>query len=180
MLCSNTGFFYIVGSTIPDYELATGIYPSGMIRTTAVFLTLILLIGCSAKTKKSWTEADKKLFLQNCIENSRKGLGERTESYCNCLLDTTVKKYPDAKKAMHLSMGENLDLMKNCLKGWTAYEQKVFIDTCIAKSAYTLGAEKAKSYCDCMLIKVRKKYPDAIHADELKVADAIEMAKGCQ
>jgi hypothetical protein len=65
-------------------------------------------------------------------------------------------------------------------KKWSPQEQETFIKTCVANVTESMGLEEANFYCECMMEKVEKKYPDARDADEkLTMSQSMEMAQGC-
>lgn len=65
-------------------------------------LTIILVsVFISSCTSKSWSEADKKEFLNNCITMSNNA--ENAETTCRCGLQKTMEKYKtknEARKAL--------------------------------------------------------------------------------
>ena len=68
-----------------------------------------------------------------------------------------------------------------CKSGWSSAEKDNFLKTCTGAATGSMGAEKAKDYCDCMFPKLEKKYPSAAEADKLNSSDpaVMEMAKEC-
>lgn len=67
-----------------------------------------------------------------------------------------------------------------CNSGWSSADKEQFVKDCTA-GASSMGAQKAKDYCECMLPKIQKKYPTVAEANKITTADAemTEMAKEC-
>lgn len=55
-------------------------------------------------------------------------------------------------------------------KGWTAAQRSQFVSDCTG-AATTMGAEKAKSYCECMQPKIEAKYPSFQKANQITTTD---------
>jgi hypothetical protein len=62
---------------------------------------------------------------------------------------------------------------------WSKEEKDSFTTNCVNGATAGMGADKAKSYCDCMLGKIEEKYPKAAEAGNLDVNSMTEMAKDC-
>lgn len=62
---------------------------------------------------------------------------------------------------------------------WPQEEIKAFKESCIENAKGGIGEEKAVKYCDCMLEKVMKKYPDINDAEKMTMGETMEMARGC-
>jgi hypothetical protein len=63
--------------------------------------------------------------------------------------------------------------------GWDQTNQTAFMDKCVEGSTASMGADKAKSYCSCMLDKIQARYPVADSAASMQMNDMMEMAKDC-
>ncbi len=68
---------------------------------------------------------------------------------------------------------------KKASAGWPQKEKDAFTENCVNGAKGTMGDEKAKSYCDCVLGKMEAKYPDAAEAGKVDMNTMIEMAKDC-
>ena len=68
---------------------------------------------------------------------------------------------------------------KKATSSWSKEERDSFSTNCVGGATATMGADKAKSYCDCMLGKIESKYPKAADAGSLDVNTMTEMAKDC-
>jgi hypothetical protein len=62
---------------------------------------------------------------------------------------------------------------------WTKETRDAFTSNCVDNATANLGADKAKSYCDCMEGKVEKKYPKAEDVGKIDMNAMTEMAKDC-
>ena len=70
--------------------------------------------GC----KRKWTDKDKSEFVSGCLNKMIKEMGEsKAKSYCNCLMDKIVKKYPNANDVKYIKYDSSVTHMaKDCLK----------------------------------------------------------------
>ena len=70
----------------------------------AIFFLFVLFFVSSCKDR--WNEDDKTIFKKACLEDAQKWAGspEKAETYCNCLMEKIVLKYPHENDAL-----ENLD-----------------------------------------------------------------------
>ncbi|MBA3827824.1 MAG: hypothetical protein H0X33_02710 [Taibaiella sp.] len=62
-------------------------------------LPVILLL---ASCKNTWTQDDKDMFYQACIDdaNSWAGSPVKAKAYCDCMQDKMIKKYPSVNDAL--------------------------------------------------------------------------------
>ena len=68
----------------------------------------------------------------------------------------------------------------SCDRKWTEKDKSEFVGGCMSRQAGELGAEKAKSYCQCLLEKVVQKYPNAYDAPYIKYDTALKkLATDC-
>jgi hypothetical protein len=63
---------------------------------------------------------------------------------------------------------------------WPQEEIKAFRESCFENAKAGIGEEKAVKYCECMLEKIMKKYPDVYDAEKITMAETLEMAEGCR
>src|SRR6478672_7378422 len=62
---------------------------------------------------------------------------------------------------------------------WSKADVDAFTTNCVNGASANMGADKAKSYCDCMLGKIESKYPKADDAGKMEMNAMTEMAKDC-
>jgi hypothetical protein len=76
------------------------------------FLTLSLF-SC----KRKWTDKDKADFYSGCLSSATKNKDIKDpKSYCSCLLQQVVTKYPDANDAKYIRYDSTIkQLAKDCL-----------------------------------------------------------------
>lgn len=71
-------------------------------------------------------------------------------------------------------------LFASCDRPWTQSDKQNFLGGCMSGALKDMGAAKASDYCNCMLEKVQKKYPDAADARYLKNDTAVyTMGREC-
>jgi hypothetical protein len=75
-----------------------------------------LTLACSQKKKAlKWPQQEIKAFRESCFENAKNGIGEEGAlKYCECMLEKIMKKYPDVYDAEKITMGETMELAKDC------------------------------------------------------------------
>lgn len=142
--------------------------------------------------KKGWNSEDRQTFIAECIGTAISIGEDSARFYCYCMQEKIEKKFPnvnDANKltADDLEKPEWKNAARACLSGigkWTAEDRADFITECVNAATATLGKEKAKSYCECMLYKVEKKFPDPNEADldedTLATPEWQKMIKDCK
>lgn len=80
---------------------------------TIALISLFSVVSCGEKSK--WTAEEKKEFLENCNEELSLSPELDGETYCNCMLEKIMKKYPTPKEAEKITMVETLEWAQDCL-----------------------------------------------------------------
>ena len=79
----------------------------------------IALVGVFAITscgnKNKWTEKDKMEFLETCVSEASANPGINGDTYCDCMLEKIMVKYPDPKDADKVTMLEVMEWAQECL-----------------------------------------------------------------
>ncbi|MGC4103591.1 hypothetical protein [Ferruginibacter sp.] len=163
----------------------------------AFILALIIFntaaVAQDSTAKKGWMPKDRTDFINDCIKTAKPNLGEDTaRNYCYCMQSKIEKKYPSPDEleqvtAETLQTPEWKKEINDCLSStsnWTNKDRSDFYNDCVKTAQDNLGADKAKSYCSCMLVKIEKKYPDAadlskITEETLKTPDFKKMIREC-
>ena len=83
-------------------------------RIGVLILVLTLIIGC----KRKWTENDRRDFYSGCLSNATTNKDVKDpKSYCNCLLQKIVAKYPNANDAKYIRYDSTAkQLARTCLQ----------------------------------------------------------------
>lgn len=83
-------------------------------RICIAFLLVLALFSC----KRKWTDKDKKDFYAGCLNSATKNADiKNPKSYCSCLLQKVVAKYPDANDAKYIRFDSTVrQLAIECLK----------------------------------------------------------------
>ena len=124
----------------------------------------------------SWSKKFRDKLTQECITKvSQKLSATEAFRYCNCLTEKVEAKYPDEDEVQsNLSQADIESMKPDCLaltsvqndrsaansQGWTAEDQREWMNNCTPDAGKTLGAAAANNYCDCMMRKLIKEYPD--------------------
>lgn len=74
----------------------------------------LLLFAC----KRKWTDNDKSDFYSGCLNSATRNHDIKDpKSYCSCLLEKIVAKYPNANEAKYIRYDSNAKhLATECLK----------------------------------------------------------------
>jgi hypothetical protein len=80
---------------------------------------IAILFLCSAfcSCARKWTDKDKSEFVSGCLSRQVRELGqEKARTYCNCLLNKVVARYPDANDAKYIQYDSAIvKLSQDCL-----------------------------------------------------------------
>lgn len=142
------------------------------------FIVLFLSVKVIAQKtddKKGWPSAERSAFIIECIKSAKVGMSEDSaRSYCYCMQFKIEVKYPTVEEAAKITeqdmeSPEWKKDIKNCLSVgfWTSKDHEEFLSNCIGTAKDSMGEEKAKSYCECMMSKVESKYPNPADAVNL-------------
>lgn len=135
--------------------------------------------------KKSWLPDNRASFLSSCIGSAKAFLSsDSARYYCYCMQEYTEARFPDFKEVEKIT---DADMQKpewqkaiqECGGGsWTTKDREDFLANCIpsAKASGTTES-KASSYCECMLYKVEKLYPDIAKATAELNEEALQSPK---
>ena len=84
-----------------------------MVKYIFLIVTMVFLAACS----RSWTDKDKSEFVSGCISGSSTELGpEKAKTYCHCMLNRIMQKYPNAGDAKYLQYDTTISRMgRDCL-----------------------------------------------------------------
>ena len=133
----------------------------------------------------NWTAAEQKSFVNSCVRSSNMGDAKGT-AYCNCMLSKLMKIYPKASDASAMSQEKMIDLAKECLganrrgdSAWTANERTAFLKECSANAVKSMGPEKTKTYCNCMLVKIEKAFPNPADTGKMTTEELNKWATEC-
>jgi hypothetical protein len=128
-----------------------------------------------ASEKKGWPSAERYAFITECIGAAKTSMSEDSaRAYCYCMQFKVEAKFPtieDAGKitAADMESPEWKKEIKSCLGSvpWDSANRADFKSECILEATKSLGEQKAKTYCECMLYKVGSKYPSMTDAAKL-------------
>ena len=152
---------------------------------------VISLVAQKAGEKKGWPSNERYTFITDCIGTAKKSMSsDSARFYCYCMQEKMEVKYPDiadANKltAKELSSPEWVKEIKSCIGGtWSSKDREEFVTSCVNSAKASLGETKAKNYCECMMFKIEKIYPNAtdaakITAEDFKTESWQKLIKGC-
>ena len=69
-----------------------------MKRYVLLLTAIFLLSACESK----WSDEDKNLYMQSCMEDAVNwaATGTDAQKYCDCMIGKLMRKYPDVKDMM--------------------------------------------------------------------------------
>jgi len=72
-------------------------------------------------------------------------------------------------------------ILCSCARGWTNEDEQQFKGGCLKGAFKDMDSVKAKSYCDCMLQQVKKRYPNPSDLKFIKADTALySLGKRCR
>ena len=143
----------------------------------------------------SWSKKFRDKLTQECITKVSETVSA-TEAfrYCNCLTIKVEAKYPDEDEVQsNLSQADIESMKPDCLAltsvqndrsagnspGWSAEDQREWMDNCTPEAGKTLGRAAANDYCDCVMKKMMKEYPDAKDVGSVSQTHLNALASDC-
>ncbi len=142
-----------------------------------ILLTILFISKSIAQTggeKKGWPSVERAGFITECVATAKANMSEdAAKYYCYCMQEKVEAKYPAIEDAAKITSSDMQSPewqrdIKICLKGaWGSKDRSKFMTECIATASENVGAEKAKTYCECMLFKIEVRYPNPSDADKL-------------
>lgn len=95
-----------------------------VIFTVLVLMSSTTFYSCGSKDaneekkqESGWSEAEKKTYMNACVDGSKGSLGEdKAKEYCDCTLKNLEKEYPKASELANVSPDEIMELAKKCME----------------------------------------------------------------
>lgn len=175
-------------------------------RSTTVLLAcaFLIVLGCKEEKKNEtpsvsavealpeWSDEDRTRFNSNCVGFlGAEGVAD-SEKYCDCLLESSMAKYPDVELAMELEQTEIVSLFEQseCIDElllvkiehpWTEEAEELFKKHCKeGKMQQGSSDDDAEKYCDCALAEVRELIPNPHHVISLTEEELLQVFSKCQ
>jgi hypothetical protein len=63
--------------------------------------------------------------------------------------------------------------------GWSSSDQNKFMTNCTETASKSMAQERAENYCDCMMKKIEKRYPNSAEVNKLSESEITKLAKTC-
>jgi hypothetical protein len=140
----------------------------------------------------TWLEKDQMAFKSNCEGFLlREGVVD-VETYCNCLLKSSMETYPDVEEAMELEQTEIVQMFEasDCIDEllllkiedpWTKETEALFLEHCQkGRIGQGDGETSAEAYCKCALDEVRQLIPNPQHVISLTQEELAQIFNKCQ
>lgn len=132
--------------------------------------------GAPATEKKGWPPEERLAFVSECIKEAQKGMSkDSARFYCHCMLERVEKRYPTIEEASNVTEADMRSEawqkdVEACLVGnWTSKNRAEFMADCVKSAKTGVGEEKATTYCECMMYKMERYFPN--YADAGKLAE---------
>lgn len=177
-----------------------------IMKPTALLMTFtfLLIVGCK-QTKKdkipsdtgmealqTWSEEDRIRFNSNCVGFLESEGVTDAEKYCECLLQSSMEKYPEVQEAMEMEQTEIVTLFEQskCIDElllvkiehpWTEEAEALFLEHCQeGKQQQGISDVDAEKYCNCALAEVRVLIPNPHHVISLTEEELTQIFNKCQ
>ena len=148
--------------------------------------------GDAPVAEHQWTDKNKFEFERNCVGFlEREGIVNAKE-YCDCLLEVSIKNYPDPEVAAELEQNDIVEMFEKsrCLDDillikledpWTEEVEKLFVDHCQkAQADQGVAQDDAKAYCDCALLEIKEIVPNPHHVMSLTQEELDHILDKCK
>ncbi|MCA0933836.1 hypothetical protein LCM02_15350 [Lutimonas saemankumensis] len=169
-----------------------------------VLTALILFAGCGKEKKintpttaeiepnHQWTEKNIKEFEKNCVGFLESEGVDNAKEYCDCLLETSIKAYPDPAVAMELEQNEIVKLFEGskCMDDlllikiedpWTEEVENLFLKHCKSTQIENgVSASDADEYCACALTEIKEIVPNPHHVMSLTEEELTHVLEKCK
>lgn len=144
------------------------------------------------KSKHQWTEKDMLEFERNCVGFLESEDVQNAKQYCDCLLASSVKAYPDPAVAMELEQNEIVSLFVNskCVDDlllikiedpWTKEVEQLFLEHCkTAQKEKGVKEAEADNYCSCALGEIKQIVPNPQHVMTLTEEELTHILEKCK
>jgi hypothetical protein len=149
-----------------------------------------------------WSKTYRDKSVQDCVTKASEKMSESEAfSYCNCMVAKVEAKYPNENNVESRLTSSDIESMKNgCLSNsnqtnpsndnsnksnnynsgsWSMADQREFMDNCTPGASKSLGTSVATDYCDCMMKKLMREYPNSKDVGDVSSAHMSELANGC-
>ena len=146
----------------------------------------------SMEALQTWSEEDRIQFNSNCLGFlEREGVADAGK-YCDCLLESSMKNYPDVQEAMELEQTEIVTLFEQskCVDElllvkiehpWTEEAEALFLEHCQeGKQQQGMSEMDAAKYCNCALAEVRVLIPNPQHVISLTEEELTQIFNKCE
>ena len=142
--------------------------------------------------KHQWTEKNIQEFEKNCVGFLESEGVENATEYCDCLLESSVKAYPDPAVAFELEQNDIVALFEKseCLDDllmikiedpWTEVVDSLFTEHCvIAQKKKGVPKDKAGAYCACALEEIKEIIPNPHHVMALTEEELDHILEKCK
>lgn len=83
-----------------------------------IIFSLLFIFGLtSAYSQSSWTNTDRKAFVEACVPAAQEGMSKKkAKKYCDCALYKVEQMYPDPTTAGNIAPDEINKVAEMCLK----------------------------------------------------------------
>ena len=144
-----------------------------------------------------WSKTYRDKFVQGCVTKASEKVSQsEAYSYCSCMAVKVEAKYPNENDVDARLTASDIESMRTgCLsnsnqsnssndnsnnsQNWSTSDQREFMDNCTPGASKTLGTSAATDYCDCMLRKLMKEYPNSKDVGGVSSAHMSALANDC-
>lgn len=154
----------------------------------------------------SWSKTYRDKFVEGCVTKASEKVSQsEAYSYCSCMATKVEAKYPNESTVDNSLTSADIETMRvGCLpntstqnnpsynqpnnsnnsnnynnQSWSVADQNEFMDNCTPGASKSLGASQGSSYCDCMLRKLMREYPNSKDVGNVSKEHMSQLASEC-
>jgi hypothetical protein len=160
---------------------------------STLFLSKSFAQEAGEPKKQGWPSVERYAFITECIKTAKVSLSEDSARYyCYCMQEKIEKKYPLIEEAGKITAADMQSPewkkdIQSCITGastWSSKDRSGFLEECVGAAKDGMSEQKAKGYCECMLFKIEKKYPNpndaaGITEETMKSPEWKKMVQDC-
>lgn len=137
-------------------------------------------------TQSGWNDTRRAEFLELCKQQMNPSAGVSNEALCSCLLEKTVRAFPDPDEFEMGGAGVLSSLADSCLSElrgealyWPEESKNAFLTGC-RQLAEERKLANPEAYCACVLQGVQKEYPRSNDLQSVSSETIQAIGKSCE
>jgi|GEM_PF-4336494 len=150
-----------------------------MRQLTLLLLAAFLFTSCDNLKTKDSSKSEEDTEETATKKKKKKAIDEEEEN-AEDEPTTTKKKRSSSDDELTDEESTNDDeTSSDYVQGWTKAQQKKFFNQCAETASKQVGQERAQEYCNCMMKKIEKRYPNADDINQMTESEINKLAITC-